>query len=94
MSDVRALGRLTWGLIGFAVVLQVVIFSYAINASVEGQAKVDAINRFIYCTLERSQRTLPTIQYYREHPGELEVQLALVREQQAEFAPPPEPCSP
>ena len=93
-GNAKDLGRITWGLIGAAVLLQVVIFAVALNTAAESRVKVDAINRFIYCTLDRSEKTLPTIDYYVRHPGELEEQLMLVREQKADFTPPPEPCSP
>lgn len=94
MNDAKQFGRLVWTLIATAVVLQAVIFAYAFQAAADGRTNIAEIDHFIYCSLDRSERTLPTIDYYREHPDELEEQLELVREQKMEFTPPPEPCVP
>lgn len=88
------LGRLTWGLIGAALLLQVVIFVYAFSATAGQRDKVAAINRFIFCSLDRAEKTIPTLDYYKRHPEELASQLALIREQKAEFTPPSPPCVP
>lgn len=85
--------RIVWGLIGVALLLQVVIFVYAFSATGAQRQKVDAINRFIYCSLQRSEKSLPSVAYYRSHQAELAEQLRLIREQEHEFTPPPKPCA-
>jgi len=42
---------------------------------------------YIYNSIIRSEKTLPTISYYKHHPDELTNQLKLIREAKADFVP-------
>ena len=74
------------------VLVQAFVLTYAVVKTREQRAQIDAVNHFIYCAIERSEKTLPTIDYYRRHPGELAEQLASLAAQKRAFVPPPEPC--
>lgn len=83
-----------YAFMAFGIIAQTATLAYAVRQSGGQQERIDSVNRFIYCTLDRSEKTLPTIDYYRVHPDELARQLSLVREQKEQFDPPPEPCNP
>lgn len=48
---------------------------------------VEEIKAYVAAAITRSVETLPTIDYYREHPDELAEQLARLRQQADDFKP-------
>ena len=46
------------------------------------------IRSYIFAASERGIKTLPTISYYKEHPGELAVQMKILEDQRDTFATP------
>lgn len=50
--------------------------------------EVEAIRAYARAAASRSIESLPTIDYYRSHPAELDAALDRLRDQQARFSPP------
>ena len=100
MKERLGIERAVWPLIivmGLFVILFVAIVGSAIN---ESQARADIVRRdclaiehlksYAYSTAQRSLRTLPSLAYYKEHPGELRLVLDQVRQEITFMA--PKPC--